>query len=772
MNKNTTVKQIETSSDTNAGSDRVDAYDLSHLLLRASRTLASCETLDEMLEALMVIVTDEADAYRCTVFLSDPSSNELYSRVAVGKFTREIRIPEKSGVAGYVFTSGKSTIVHDAYSDDRFDKSVDEKTGFKTESILCTPIKTVRGDIIGVAQVLNKRRGRFTDKDLETLNELLTHAAIVLQSTQVVERMKALREEEQEFFKVVSEVVAEIDLGQILNKVMSQATKMINCNRTTLFLNDERTNELFSQVGEGLGAFQIRLPNTAGIAGTVFTSGDTVNIPHAYADLRFNPAFDKQSGFFTRSILCVPVVNKENKCIGVTQALNKKDGPFTDEDEFRLKTFTAQVAIALENAQLFNDVQNEKNRSQGMLESMSSGVIALDEKGVIATCNKSGLNIFRVLSQDILKKTAEEFFTDENAWIMQKIKKVGETQAKEEVMEAEIKVGKSKKFINLAVLPLVSVDKKKMGTMIMVEDVSENMRMQSTMARHMGSGVAEQLMAEGEEKLKGKVERATVLFSDIRGFTTLTEKLGAKGTVALLNEYFTIMVECIDKEHGWVNKFIGDAIMAGFGVPIPDDSHEDRAVRAAVAMLTSLYEWNDERKSHGKTLVDMGIGVNTDMVVTGNIGSSGTANSAERIEYTMIGDGVNLAARLETACKQYSARIIVSEYTYKSLRSVYSSREIDLVVVKGKTKPVTIYEILDYHTDQSFPNLMDVINQFKSGLVNYRKQLWDKAIDAFKEALKANAEDKLSDMYIARCLHYKANPPGDDWDGVWVMKEK
>ena len=131
-----------------------------------------------------------------------------------------------------------------------------------------------------------------------------------------------------------------------------------------------------------------------------------------------------------------------------------------------------------------------------------------------------------------------------------------------------------------------------------------------------------------------------------------------------------------------------------------------------------------------------------------------------------------LAARLETACKQYSARIIVSEYTYKSLRSAYSSREIDLVVVKGKTKPVTIYEILDYHTEQSFPNLMDVINQFKSGLVNYRKQLWDKAMDAFKEALKANAEDKLSDMYIERCSHYKANPPGDDWDGVWVMKEK
>lgn len=773
MNTSTPVENNATSTvKNNTGTDRMDGYDLSDLLLRTSRMLASRETLDEMLEALMNIVTEEVDAKRCTIFLSDPDTHELYSRVAVGSFRREIRIRENSGVAGHVFTSGESTIVHDAYHDDRFDKSIDEKTGFVTSSILCTPIRTVRGEIIGVAQALNKRKGKFTSRDLELLDELLTHAAVVLQSTQFVERTKALREQEQAFFKVVSEVVAEIDLGQILNKVMAQATRMINCERTTLFLNDERTNELFSQVGEGLGAFQIRLPNTKGIAGTVFTSGETVNIPYAYADLRFNPSFDKQSGFFTRSILCVPVVNKEGKCIGVTQALNKKGGPFTDEDEFRLKTFTAQVSIALENAKLFNDVQDEKNRSQGMLESMSSGVIALNEKGEIATCNKAGLNIFRIQSDEIIGKPAEAFFCDENGWVMQKVKKVNENQTKVEDMEAEIKVGDVKKYINLTVLPLVSVKNEKLGTMIMIEDVSENKRMQSTMARHMGSSVAQQLMEEGEEKLKGKEERATVLFSDIRGFTTLTEELGPQGTVALLNEYFTIMVECIDKENGWVNKFIGDAIMAGFGVPIPDDTHEDRGVRAAIAMINSLIEWNKERATHGKKPVDMGIGVNTDMVVTGNIGSAGTSSSSERIEYTMIGDGVNLAARLETACKQYATRIIISEYTYKKLRGAYGIREIDMVVVKGKTKPVTIYEILDYHTEQSFPNMMDVVNHFKSGLVYYRKQLWDKAIDAFKLALKANAKDQLSSMYVERCEHYKLNPPGDDWDGVWMMTQK
>lgn len=159
---------------------------------------------------------------------------------------------------------------------------------------------------------------------------MTTQASVALQNTQFVELMKKTRLQELEFFDVVTDVTSEIDLGSILNKVMSEATRMLNAERSTLFLNDEKTDELFSKVGEGLGATEIRLPNHLGIAGAVFTSGKTVNIPYAYADLRFNPAFDKKTGFFTRSILCVPIINKAGKTIGVTQVLNRRGGPFTD----------------------------------------------------------------------------------------------------------------------------------------------------------------------------------------------------------------------------------------------------------------------------------------------------------------------------------------------------------------------------------------------------------------------------------------------------------
>ena len=147
-------------------------------------------------------------------------------------------------------------------------------------------------------------------------------------------------------------------------------------------------------MGDGIG--EIRLPNSAGIAGAVFQSQETINIPHAYADLRFNPGFDKQTGYFTRSILCVPIINKEGECIGCTQALNKKGGGFTDEDESRLKAFTQQVAIALENAKLFEDVAKERAYNHSMLTSMSNAVITIDDEGKIITCNKAGLKILKI----------------------------------------------------------------------------------------------------------------------------------------------------------------------------------------------------------------------------------------------------------------------------------------------------------------------------------------------------------------------------------------
>ena len=736
------------------------------VLLGVSRRLAAIDSLDDILEALVEMATVELDAERGSLFLNDPTTDELFSVIAKGNFRRRIRFPNGQGIAGHVFRHEEPLRVDDVYGDERFNREIDQQTGFTTRSVLCVPIRTVKNEVIGVAQVLNKKEGGFSEADQALLEAITTQASIILQTAEYIERMQVSRKQELEFLDVVADITSEIELGTLLRKVMSEATRMLHAERSTLFLNDEKSDELWSLVGEGIGATEIRFPNHLGIAGTVFTSGQSVNIPHAYADLRFNPAFDKQTGFFTRSILCTPVVNKDGKVIGVTQVLNKHGGPFTDEDESRLRAFTAQVAISLENAKLFDDVQSMKNYNESMLQSMTNGVLTLDEEGRIVTCNSAGLGILSVDEAACLKQPAETFFTGPSAWLAERIRRVQVSHETETVVDAELASGERVVSVNATVQPLLGKDDSALGTMILLEDITGEKRMKSTMSRYMDPGLADQLLGEGEEFLGGRSTVATVLFSDIRGFTTLTEELGAQGTVSLLNEYFTEMVDCIQQQGGMLDKFIGDAIMAGFGIPVAHEDDEDRALRAAIAMLNALGELNRVRQGHGLQPIDIGIGLNTDTVVSGNIGSP------KRMDYTMIGDGVNLASRLESACKQYSAHILVSDHTYQKLQGTYRIRDIDDVVVKGKTEPVRIHEVLDYHDKQSFPHLMEVVGHFGEGREAYRNGDWTGAVRCFQTALELNPGDRLSQIYIDRCETLMAHPPEGEWRGVWVMTSK
>jgi adenylate cyclase len=282
----------------------------SELLLQSTARMASIESLDDLLATLVEIIAAGTDAERGSLFLNDSATNELYSRVAQGKSRREIRLLNNSGIAGAVFQAGRGEIVHEAYADPRFNRDIDQQTNFTTKSILCAPVKTTRGEVIGVVQALNKRSGRFTPDDLELLEAMATSASVALQSSQFIEQMKKTRQQEMEFLDLVADITSSLDLSKLLRRVMSEATRMLKADRSTLFLHNEKTNELWSEVGEGLNAMQIRFPDHVGIAGAVFQSRKSVNIPYAYADLRFNPGFDKQTGYFTRSILCVPVINK------------------------------------------------------------------------------------------------------------------------------------------------------------------------------------------------------------------------------------------------------------------------------------------------------------------------------------------------------------------------------------------------------------------------------------------------------------------------------
>jgi adenylate cyclase len=258
----------------------------------------------------------------------------------------------------------------------------------------------------------------------------------------------------------------------------------------------------------------------------------------------------------------------------------------------------------------------------------------------------------------------------------------------------------------------------------------------------------------------------TVLFSDIRKFTTISEELGARETVSMLNDYFSEMVDIIFNHGGILDKYIGDAIMALFGTPFKTDEDVDNAFKVANEMMSKLRDVNSRRLAMGKDPIEIGVGVSTGEVVAGNIGSP------KRMDYTVIGDSVNLASRLEGANKYYGTRILICQFTRKKLKNPELMREIDLIRVKGKTKPVAIYESLDYHTEETFPNLEMALRDFERALTYFRDRRWKDAMEIFQKVLKSNPKDGPSLLYVDRCRHYLETPPPESWDGVWTMREK
>jgi adenylate cyclase len=242
----------------------------------------------------------------------------------------------------------------------------------------------------------------------------------------------------------------------------------------------------------------------------------------------------------------------------------------------------------------------------------------------------------------------------------------------------------------------------------------------------------------------------TALFSDIRGFTSISEGLDPEDLVKFLNEYFSVMTRIIMKYEGTLDKFIGDAIMAFYGAPLWQPDHAVRGCRTAIDMLKSLRELQVDWEARSLPRIDMG--------------------SDERFDYTIMGDNVNLASRLEGINKQYGTNIVISQYTHDLVQEDgFLVRELDSVRVKGKKDPVTIYELIDYGTPE--PLFQDVVRTFERGLAAYKKKQWKEAEGLFRAALKLY-EDGPSKLYLSRCEEYTLNPPPEEWDGVFVMKTK
>ncbi len=298
-----------------------------------------------------------------------------------------------------------------------------------------------------------------------------------------------------------------------------------------------------------------------------------------------------------------------------------------------------------------------------------------------------------------------------------------------------------------------------------ITEEKEKGKIRKAFSYYVTKQVVDEIMKDiNQLKLGGEKRLLTVFFSDIRGFTTISEKLPPEMLVNLLHEYLNPMTEIIFKYNGTLDKYMGDGIMAIFGAPLHSPDHAINCTKASLEMIEVLKTLKAEWLKRGLPEINIGIGINTGEMVVGNMGSN------VKFEYTAIGDQVNLGSRLEGTNKEYGTNIIASEGTIKHLDNKFIVRELDFIRVKGKKEPVRIFEVIGERTllgeDPQW------IKTFEEGLSLYRAQKFEEAKKKFEETIKIRGEDKPSKVFLERIEIFREDPPPPDWDGVFIMKTK
>ena len=788
--------------------------------------------LEKVLEAITLKIGQILQAEHTTIFLVDHDKGQLWSKVPQNNINKalEIRTPINVGIPGHVASTGQYLNIAETTTHPLFSPELEKQLGYKIENILCMPVLSSKNQIVAVVQLANKAGEIPFDSDDETcFREFAASIGIILESCQSFYVAARNQRGATALLRATQTLGQSLDLEVTLQIVMEQARILMQADRSTLFLYRKEMSELWTKVAaaDGETMMEISIPGNRGIVGYVASTGEALNIPDAYKDPRFDPTTDRKTGYFTRNILCLPVFNSANELIGVTQLINKQQGSFTASDEEFMRAFNIQAGIALENARLFESVLLEKQYQKDILQSLSDAVISTDMEGRIVTINDAALELlgcpltgdassrdnkvlweknlvgrllwevvpienlqFRL--EDSLKNGARHY-VPEQGLMLGLYYLPGESEESEEYILAlpnstnpevfipwnlpltpqsqfvhSSQVEPIERSINLTVNPLTNPEGGVRGGLAVLEDISQEKRLKTTMYRYLNPHVAEQVMALGEDGLMvGERKEVTILFSDIRGYTTLTENLGAAEVVSLLNQYFETMVEAVFNYEGTLDKFIGDALMAVFGAPLPlTENHAWRAVQAALDMRHRLKEFNERRIVQEQPQIKIGIGVSSGEVVSGNIGSR------KRMDYTVIGDGVNLSSRLEGTTKEYGCDIILSEFTYQLCSERVVVRELDKIRVKGKHQAVKIYELIGDRTTCLDANTQEFLSYYQAGRVAYSSRNFPQALICFEAAKKIRPTDKAVNIHVARCNKYLRQPPEESWSGVWTMVDK
>ena len=496
-------------------------------------------------------------------------------------------------------------------------------------------------------------------------------------------RLKVL--ELQTLFDISLSLNSVLDIKELSTEVLIRSVSTLNAS-SGFILKTQKNSPMLSV----LSSFNM---NEDLVKGAIFSKS---SIPFnliwkdkksiIISDDESNP-FLKKTGY--KECIVSPIIGNRNisGCI-VLGDKESRDGviPFEKNDIDILDALSSQAGIAMDNAKLFEEINAAKRFNESIMGSIATSVITINLLGEVDSVNKAGVGLLSKKTNEIVGEHYSYLFSKD-----QNLCKAIESAEIELESFAELNVplmSKSKNtIVNFSVAPLTDQKGAHLGAVVAIEDITEQSKIKNTFKRYVSKSVVDQLLDDDQKLNLGGEERdVTVLFSDIRGFTAMSEKMKPKEVVSTLNSYFSEMIDIIFKFDGTLDKIVGDELMVVFGAPIARDDDAERAVQTAIGMVESLKKFNDKRVKKGKVPINAGIGINKGKVISGNIGSK------DQMDYTVIGDTVNLGARLCSFAGPL--KIIVSKSVKDEIGDNYKTRKLEPIKVKGKRKPVEIFKVL------------------------------------------------------------------------------
>ena len=548
-----------------------------------------------------------------------------------------------------------------------------------------------KNNFLGLLCVGSKFMGeKYSSVDIKILEIIAGHLTKALYNYQLLNEVEKKKTEInlkllqlETLFDISVAISSVLDVEELCEDVLWRSVGILNASKGVILLQSEGSPILnplanFNWV-EDIPMLSKKL--------AIFKSIDENKIGEVFTENQKKP-IQKKLG--EQNLIIAPISAK-NKTQGYMILCNKETRkgiePFSATDLDLLTALCNQAAVAMENAKLFKEITKEKQFNESILGSIATGVITLDNLGEVDSINSAGLKI--------LKTEKDNVVGNHYMYLFEKDEELLELIANSEI---ENKVGSElgislntvskDTVINASVSPRLDPEGNKQGSVIALEDISDVSKVKNTFKRYVSKQVVDELLGDdGKLNLGGEQREVTILFTDIRGFTSMSEKMKPERVVTTLNEYFSDMIDIVFKNNGTLDKIIGDELMVLYGAPISGDNDTVRAVETAVEMQHKIKELNIDRKKRKEPPILVGAGINKGLVVSGNIGSR------DLMDYTVIGDTVNVASRLCAAAGP--GEIMVSSSVYGATKKEFSYDKLEPIKVKGKEKKVPVFLIND-----------------------------------------------------------------------------